>query len=81
MSRIFEVIEGWSKLHIEERHKLYSLLYIIRLMKSRRRRWTGLVTSMGAKANAYRILLEEKERRRLGKSRRIIKDNIKMDLR
>jgi hypothetical protein len=37
----------WRKLHNEELHDLYSLPSIIRIMKSRRMRWVGLVTRMG----------------------------------
>jgi hypothetical protein len=38
-----EVIEGWRGLHNEELHNLYSSPSIIRMINSRRRRWTGHV--------------------------------------
>jgi hypothetical protein len=44
----------WKKLHNEEFHNLYSSPSIIRIVKSRRTRWTGHVARMGAKRNAYR---------------------------
>jgi hypothetical protein len=34
---------GWRKLHNEEFHNLYSSPSIIRMIKSRRMRWTGHV--------------------------------------
>jgi hypothetical protein len=42
-----EVMGGWRKLHNEELHNLYSSPSIIRVMKSRRRRWAGHVVRMG----------------------------------
>jgi hypothetical protein len=55
---------------------------IIRMIKSRRMRWAGHVARMGAKRNAYRILVGNPERRRpLGGPRRRWVDNIKMDFR
>jgi hypothetical protein len=36
-----EVAGGWRKLHNEELHNLYSSPSIIRMMKSRRKRWAG----------------------------------------
>jgi hypothetical protein len=52
------------------------------MMKSRRMRWAGHVTRMGAKRNAYRILVERPEGKRLlGRPRRRWVDNIKIDLR
>jgi hypothetical protein len=48
---------GWSKLHNEELHNLYSSPSIIRMIKSRRMRWAGHVARMGEKRNAYRILV------------------------
>jgi hypothetical protein len=42
-----EVTGGLRKLHNEELHDLYSSHSIIRIIKSRRMRWAGLVTRMG----------------------------------
>jgi hypothetical protein len=42
-----EVIGGWRKGHNEELHNLYSSPSIIRMIKSRRMRWTGHVARMG----------------------------------
>jgi hypothetical protein len=52
-----KVTGGWRKLHNEELHKLYSSPSIIRMIKSRRRRGAWYVARMGARRNAYRILL------------------------
>jgi hypothetical protein len=38
-----EVMGDWRKLHNEELRNLYSLLNIIRMIKSRRMRWAGRV--------------------------------------
>jgi hypothetical protein len=46
-----EVTGGWRKLHNEELHNLYSSASIIRIIKSRRMRWAGLVARMGEKMN------------------------------
>jgi hypothetical protein len=48
---------GWRKLHYEELHNLYSSPSIIRVIKSRKMRWTRHVARMGEKKNAYRILM------------------------
>jgi hypothetical protein len=50
-----EVTGDWRKLHNDELHKLYSSPNIIRMIKSRRMRWTGYVARMGEKWNAYDI--------------------------
>jgi hypothetical protein len=42
-----EVIGGWRKLRNEELHNVYSSPSIIRMIKSRRVRWTGHVERMG----------------------------------
>jgi hypothetical protein len=77
-----EVTTGWRKLHNKELNILYSLPSIIRMIKSRRIRWAGHVAQMGAKRNAYRILVGKPERKRpLGRTRRRWMNNIKMDLR
>ena len=41
-----EVTEEWSKLHIEERNDLYCSPNIVRVIKSCRMRWEGLVVNM-----------------------------------
>jgi hypothetical protein len=50
-----EVTGGWSKLHSEELHNLYSLPDIIRMIKSR----LIYVAFMGELINAYEILVGE----------------------
>jgi hypothetical protein len=61
---------------------LYSSPSIIRIIKSRRMRWAGLVARMGEKRNAYRILVGKPEGKRpLGRPKRRWVNNIKMDLR
>jgi hypothetical protein len=42
-----EVTGGWRKLHNQELHNLYSTPSIIRMIKSRRIRWSGHVAQMG----------------------------------
>jgi hypothetical protein len=69
MRRIFgpkgnEVTGGWRKLHNEQLHNLYSLPSIIIMIKSRKMRWAGHVARMGAKRNAYRILVGKLEGKR-----------------
>jgi hypothetical protein len=72
---------GWRKLHNEELHNLYSSPGIIRMIKSRRTRWTGHVARMGEKRNAYGIFVgKSEEKRPHGRFRRRWEDNIKIDL-
>jgi hypothetical protein len=60
---------------------LYSSPSIIRIIKSRRMRRAGHVARMWEKRNAYRLLARKPERRRsLGRPRRRLVDNIRMDL-
>jgi hypothetical protein len=55
---------------------------IIRMIKSRRMRWAGHVTRMGAMRNAYRVLVGMPEGKRpLGRPRCRWVDDIKIDLR
>jgi hypothetical protein len=42
-----EVTGEWRKLHNKEIHDLYSSPNIIRIIKSRRMKWAGLVARMG----------------------------------
>jgi hypothetical protein len=79
--RLDEVMEGWRKLHNKELRDLYTLPTIIRIMKSRRMRWTGHVARMGEKRNACRLLLGKPEgRRSLGRPRHRWVNNSRMDL-
>jgi hypothetical protein len=41
------MVEGWSKMHNEELHNLYSSPNIIRIIKSKCMGWTGHVAHMG----------------------------------
>jgi hypothetical protein len=77
-----EVTGDWRKLHNEELHNLYSLPNIIRMIKSRKMRLAGHMARMGAKRNAYRILVGKPEvKRPLVRPRRRWVDNIKIGLR
>jgi hypothetical protein len=76
------VTGGWRKLHNEELHNLYSSPSTITKTKSRSISWTGHVACMGAKRNAYRVLVGKSEGKRpLGRPRLWWVDNVKMDLR
>jgi hypothetical protein len=55
---------NWKKMHNEELHNLYCSPNIIRMIKSRRMRWAGLVAGMGETRNAYRILVGKPEGKR-----------------
>jgi hypothetical protein len=50
-----EVTGEWRKLHIEELHDLYCSPTIVRVMKSRRMRWTGRVERMGKGRGMYGV--------------------------
>jgi hypothetical protein len=66
------VTGGWSKLHNEELHYLYSSPSIIRIiMRRRRMRWEGHVARMGEKWIVYRLLVGKPEvKGPLGRPRR-----------
>ena len=85
LRRIFgstdEVTGEWRKLHNEELNVLYSSPNIVRVIKSRRMRWAGLVACMGEGRGVYRVLVGKPEGKRpRGRPRRRWEDNIKMDL-
>ena len=68
----------WRRLHNEE---LHSLSNIIRVIKSRRSRWTDHVAIMKEGRNALKSLTDKPTRKRfLGRRRRRWENNIKMDL-
>jgi hypothetical protein len=75
-----EVTGELRKLHNEERHSLNLLPDIIRMIRSRRVRWVGLLPRMGEMRDAYKVLVGKPGwKRPLG--RRGQEDNIKMNLR
>jgi hypothetical protein len=47
----------WRKLHNDELHSLYSSLNIVRVIKSRRMRWTGHVAHMEEGRGVCRVWL------------------------
>jgi hypothetical protein len=73
---------SWRKVHNDELRHLYSLLNIIRVIKSRRMRWAGHVACMWEGRDVYRVLVGRPEGKRpLERPRHRWEDNIKMDLR
>jgi hypothetical protein len=70
-----------GELHNKEHPDLYSSPNIIRIIKSQRMRWAGHVARMGAKRNAYRLLVGKPEGKRPpGRPRRRWVYNIRMEL-
>ena len=65
-----EVTGEWRRLHNEELYALCSSPNIIRMIKSRRLRWTGHVARMEEWRGAYRILVGKREGRRTLERRR-----------
>jgi hypothetical protein len=69
---------SWRRLHNEELHNFYASTNIIRVIKSRRKRWTGLKALMGKTRNAYKILVGNPEGKMLlqttSTDRKIISD-------
>jgi hypothetical protein len=65
-----EMRGGFSKLHNEELHNLYSFPSVIRMIKSRRMRQERHVARIGTKRIAYRVLVGKPEGKRpLGRPR------------
>jgi hypothetical protein len=61
----------WRKLHNEELNDLYSLPNIVRVVKSRRMRWSGHMARMGEDRVVHRVLVGKPEGKRpLGRPRR-----------
>jgi hypothetical protein len=58
-----EVTGEWRKLHNENLNDLYSLLNIVRVVKSRRMRWAGHVARMGERG-VHRVLVGKPEGKR-----------------
>jgi hypothetical protein len=86
LRRIFgpkrEVDRSWRKLHNDELHSLYSSPNTVRMIKSRRMRWTAHVARMVEERGVYRVMVGRPEGKRpLGRPRCRWEDNIKPDLR
>ena len=72
-----ELIRKWRKLHNDELNDLYSSPDTVRVIKSRRIRWTGHVAHMGERRGIYRFLVGKPERKGpCGRPRHRRKDNI-----
>jgi hypothetical protein len=56
-SKSVNVTAVWRILHYEDFHTFYSLLNIVRTIKSRRMQWAGHVESIEEIRNAYLILI------------------------
>ena len=68
-------------MHNEELNDLYSSPNIVRVIKSRRMRWSGHVARMGEERGVYRFLVGKPGGRRpLGRPRRRWVDNIRTDV-
>jgi hypothetical protein len=73
---------SWRKLHNDEHHGLYSSLNIVRMIKSRRMRWMGVLACIGDGRGVYRTLIGRPEGNRpLGRPRRGWEDKIKVEFR
>ena len=80
-SRMGEVTGEWRRLHKEELNDLYSSPNIVRVIKSRRMRWSGHVALMGEERGVYRVFVGKPEGKRpLGRPRLRWVNNIRMDL-
>ena len=76
-----EVTRECRKLHNEEVNDLYSSSNIFRVIKPRRVLWAGHVARIGKRRGVYRALVGKPEEKvPLGRPRRRLEDNIKMDL-
>jgi hypothetical protein len=76
-----EVTGEWRKLHNEKQSDRYALPNIVRVVKSRRMRWTGHMARMGEDRVVHRVLVGKSEGKRPPKKpRRRWENNIKMDL-
>jgi hypothetical protein len=76
-----EVTEELRKLHKEELSDLYSLLNIVRVVKSRRMRWAWHVVRMGEGRGIQKVLVGKPEGKRpVGRPRRRWEENIEVDL-
>jgi hypothetical protein len=75
------MVGGWRKLRNEELQYTYASACIIRMIKSRSKKW-GYVARRGEKRNTRTFMWEsQKGKRTLGRPRRRWEHSIKMDIR
>jgi hypothetical protein len=78
---VLYVTGEWRNLHNEELNDLYYSPNIVRVIKSRRMRWTGHVACMGEGRGVYRVLVwKPGGKGPLWRTRHRWEDNIKMDI-
>jgi hypothetical protein len=76
-----KVTVEWRKLRNYELNDLYCSPNIVRVITSRKIRWTEHVARKGERRGIYRVLVGKPEGKKpLGRPRRRWEDNIKMDL-
>jgi hypothetical protein len=76
-----EIIGSWRKLHNEELRNLYSTPDTIRMIKSRRMRWTGYAACMGEESIQGFGRQTRRKERPLGRISFRWEDNIEVDFR
>jgi len=76
-----EVTVEWRKLHNEELNDPYCSPSIVRVIKSRKSKWTGHVARVDEKRGVYSALVGNPEGKRpLGRPRCRLECNIMMDI-
>ena len=71
----------WRRLHNDELYNLYRSPNIVRVIKSRRLRWTGHVARIEEGRSAFKMLIGKPiGKRLLGRPKRRWEDNIRMNL-
>jgi len=76
-----EVSEELMRLRNEQLNYLYPSTNLVLVIKSRRMKWAAHKARMGEEKGVYRVLVGKPERtRQLGRPRRKMVDNIRMDL-
>ena len=71
----------WRRLHNEELHSLYRSPNTVRVIKSRTLRWAENVARMEKSSSDFKIITSKSTGKRpLGRARRRLEDNIRMDL-
>jgi hypothetical protein len=75
-----EVAGGWRRLHNEELRNVYASPIIVRVIKSRMKRWAGYIVYMEDKHLKKNLVGKCEGKKPLIRPSRRWKDNIRMDL-